>query len=114
MLNFGACAFSFVPGLLYDYYGAAVAMTIGTVIGCLAAALCNFNLDVLSGSPFLGARRRAYHRPIRLVEDLPFLRHLDRPGLAAKTGIFLLLLLCFWARPEGELCYFWHGGGGQP
>ncbi|CAE7831990.1 unnamed protein product [Symbiodinium sp. CCMP2592] len=35
MLNFGACALSFVPGLLYDYYGAAVAMTIGTFIGVL-------------------------------------------------------------------------------
>ncbi|CAE6967404.1 unnamed protein product [Symbiodinium natans] len=35
MLNFGACALSFVPGLLYDYYGATVAMSIGTIIGVL-------------------------------------------------------------------------------
>lgn len=35
MLNYGACALSFVPGLLYDKLGATKAMVIGTCVGTI-------------------------------------------------------------------------------
>ncbi|CAK9061642.1 unnamed protein product [Durusdinium trenchii] len=49
MLNYGACALSFVPGLLYDKLGATKAMVIGTCVGALPILLL-LNWSWLVGS----------------------------------------------------------------